>query len=140
MVRKDEGRRGASLDSEVVDVGLVAEREVGALVARPARTDAARRLDLRRFAARQQLDGVENLDVAGAPAQVRAEMAGRVTSRKAAPFAIEQRLRAHHDSRRAETALERATGPERPCEAIAALRWQSFHCVDRLPAILASEA
>ena len=66
----------------VVDVVLVAESQLGRLVASGARADATGYLDLGSVdavpALGQKLDRVEDLQVSGASAQVSSEVTGRL--------------------------------------------------------------
>ncbi len=100
---------------DVVDIGLVAEHELIALVADAATADAPldgrrrRRREtgrLRHGAVRQRLDGVEDLDVPRAAAQVGAEMAGRVLAGEIRPLLVDEALCSQHDAGDAEPALE----------------------------------
>ena len=104
---------------QVVDVGLVAEREIEALIAAAARADTAERLQLGSLALREELDRVEDLDVTGAAAQVRAQVAGRGVAVEIGALALEQRRHAHEYPRRAEAALQRARRRERRRHAFA---------------------
>ena len=69
---------------------------------RRRRTRAVRR----RRPSREQLDRIQDLHVAGAAAQVGAEMARRVLASEVGALLRDQRLRAHHDAGRAEAALQ----------------------------------
>ena len=79
--RSSGGRRAACPAGHVVHVRLVAERELAPLVPGRPRADPARAVGLghRLPAPRagRQLDGVDDLHVAGAPAQVPGERAAR---------------------------------------------------------------
>ncbi len=99
--------------AQVVDVGLVAEREVEALIAASARADAAERFERDRLALGEQFDRVEDLHVARATAQVRAEVAGRGVAVEVGALLLEQRRDPHEDPRGAEAALQRAGRRER---------------------------
>ena len=67
---------------DVVDVAPVPERQLARLVLGPAGPDAARQRRLQLLAGGDRLDGVEHLDVAGAAAEVGAEVAGHVVPRE----------------------------------------------------------
>ena len=101
-----------ALGLHVVDEATVAERELLTLVLHAASADPALRDGNRGLAGGKRLDGVEDLHVAGATAQMSTEMAGGVV---AGGFlvAAEQRDGAHHDARRTEAALQCAVGGER---------------------------
>ena len=80
-----EGGVEQARDAQVVDVAPVAEAQLAGLVLRPAAPTPAERA-LERLALGHRLDGVEDLDVAGAPAQVGAEVAGHRLRSRSAPF------------------------------------------------------
>ena len=60
-----------------------------------------------------RIDGLEDLDVARAAAQVRAEMAGHVAGLQVGALLVDLRFGAHHDPRDAEPALQAAARGER---------------------------
>ena len=101
-----------ALGLHVVDEATVAERELLTLVLHAASADPALRDGNRGLAGGKRLDGVEDLHIAGATAQMSTEMAGGVV---AGGFlvAAEQRDGAHHDAGRTEAALQSAVGGER---------------------------
>ena len=98
--------------AEVVDVAAVAERQLLGLVLGAGLTDAAAEGDLERLALGDRLDGVEDLDVAGAAAQVGAEMRRHGVPVEVGALLVDLRLGAHHDAGDAEAALQPATGGE----------------------------
>ena len=96
---------------QVVDVRLVAERELAALVARGAAADASAAIHGRERAAgahagRQQ-HRVDDLDVAGAPAEVAGERRGHLLARRRGVLP-QQGLGLHQDPGGAVAALRRA--------------------------------
>jgi len=86
---------------EVVDVGLVSQRQLGPLIAGGARADPARMIGGRqRHAApgpRREADGVQDLGVTGAPAQVPGQGGGDPVPARLG-FPAQQGLGLHHDS------------------------------------------
>jgi hypothetical protein len=118
---RGEVQRGVdhAVDAQVVDVVLLPHREVEPLIPRAAGADATERDGLRRLALGQELDRVEDLDVTGAAAQVRAEVPGRGGSVEARPLLLEERRGAHQDPGCAESALQGAGGGERGGHAAA---------------------
>ncbi len=60
---------------EVIDIGLVSERQLETFVPQSAGADAAGRDDVDVCTRRERLDRLDDLHVAGAPAKVRAEVA-----------------------------------------------------------------
>jgi hypothetical protein len=109
-------------DGHVVHVGLVAERQLGSLIAGGAGADPPAAVDLgERLAAPgrgHEPDRVDDLDVAGAAAEVAGEGLGDLLSRGVEVLG-EQRLGLHHDAGRAEPALRRAGGDEARRPALA---------------------
>ena len=98
---------------QVVDVVAVAEGQLVGLHLGHAGADPALGQRHRHLAGGQGLHGVEDLHVAGAPAQVGPHMAGRVVPPKhLAPVGrlVQQRLGPHEDARDAKAALQRAVG------------------------------
>ena len=129
MVREAKRAVQHSGHLHVADERMVAERELDALVARAARADAPARVGPRqRLAearARRELDRVDDLHVAGAAAEVAEQrmldlLAGRLR------MLLQQRLRLHHDPRRAVAALRRAGRDEALGPAAARLLGEAF--------------
>ena len=97
---------------EVVDVATVAQRQLGRLVLGARRADRGAERRLERLALGDRLDGVEDLDVAGAPAQVGAEVRGHRRPVEVGALLVDLRLGAHDDARDAEPALQPAARGE----------------------------
>ena len=101
-----------ALGLHVVDEAAVAERELLTLVLHTASADPTLRDGDRGLAGGKRLDGVEDLHVAGATAQMSPKMAGGVVT-GGFLVAVEQGNGAHHDARCAEAALQCTVGGER---------------------------
>ena len=114
----------------VVHVPAVAHRQLGSFVLRTAGSDAAGQTGVDNLAVGNGLDRVEHLHVAGAPAQVRAEVAGHVVALQVCTLLVDLRLCAHDDAGDAEPALETATGSERVGEAGAFVGVDAFESRD----------
>ena len=110
-----------AVDPDVVDVAAVAEGELVGLVLHPGGADAALGEGHGHLVGDERLDGVEDLHVPGAAAQVGAEVAGRLVAgeRALGGGLVEQGLGAHEDARGAEAALQGAGGGEGVGEAVA---------------------
>ena len=115
MVGEAEGAAEHSRRGHVAHERLVAQRELRALVAGAPRADTAARIRHgERLAApsgADQLHRVDDLDVAGAPAEVAEQSVFDLVARRARVLR-EERLALEHDPRRAEPALRRAGGNE----------------------------
>ena len=116
----------------VVDVVAVAEREFARFVLHAPAADAARQLGGRVVAPGDQLHRVEDLHVARAPAEVRAEVARRVRPFQVGALLVDERLRPHHDAGRAEPALQRARRREAARVAVAFVLRHPFERRHRL--------
>ena len=90
-------------------------------------------------AARQLLHGVEDLDVAGAAAQVPTEVARRLLAGERRPVLVQQSLGAQHDPGRAEAALQRPRAREGARVPLPLLAGQSLER-DHLRAVSPVEA
>jgi hypothetical protein len=114
VIGQDQGGVEEAVEAPVVDEPLVAQRQLVRLVQELAGAEpgAGRSAHHHRLLAGQQLDGVEDLAVARAPAQVGAEVAGGLGSGERLTLAVEQGLGAHQDAGGAEAALERPGGGE----------------------------
>ena len=84
-------------DPHVVDVVAVAERQLTRLVLRTGRANASTECRLERLALGDRLDGVEDLDVAGAAAQVGARC-GAIPPVEVGALLVDLGLGAHHDA------------------------------------------
>ena len=104
--------------ADVVDVPAVAERQLGRLVLGARRTDRTAQRGLERLALGHGLDGVEDLDVAGAPTQVGAEVRGHRPAVEVGALLVDLRLGPHDDAGDAEPALQPTAGGERIGEAL----------------------
>ena len=129
MHRAVEHPRGG----HVVDVELVAHRQVGGLVASGARADPAHDFNCSSVGADhpvgpggQHVNRVEDLQIAGAAAQVGAEVAGGLLAGEAGALVVDQGLDPHHYPRRAEAALHGTGCAEGGCVAVALLVAESF--------------
>ena len=78
----------------------------------PDTADAGAQGGLERLALGHRLDGVEDLDVAGAPAQVGAEVRRHRGPVEVGALLVDLRLGPHHDAGDAEPALQPAAGRE----------------------------
>ena len=105
--------------AKIVDVAAVAERQLLRLVLGTGLADATTEGDLERLALGHRLDGVEDLDVPRAAAQVGAEMRGHAVPVEIGALLVDLRLGAHHDAGDAEATLQAATARRR--------RWRSDH-------------
>ena len=101
------------LRRQVVDERPVAEAQLACLVLGSAGAQPTQRQGHGHLAGRQRLDGVEDLHVARAPAQVGAEVPGGVVTGEGVALLVEERLGAHDDAGRAEPALQGTVGGER---------------------------
>ena len=99
-------------DTEIVDVPAVAERELLRLVLDARLADPAAQARLEGLALGHRLDGVEDLDVPGAAAQVGSEVRGHRPPIERVALLVDLRLGAHHDPRDAEAALQTAARGE----------------------------
>ena len=97
---------------QVVDERPVSQAQLGGLVLDAAAADTATGHSHRHLVPGQRLDGVEDLDVAGAAAEVGAEVAGDIVTCEGTALPVDLRLGPHQDARRAEPALEGAVGGE----------------------------
>ena len=118
----------------VVYVELVAHGQVGGLVTGGARADAAGELH---WSAVQpvgpcceHLHRFENLEIAGAAAEMGAEVPGRLVAAESGAVAVDERLGPHHDARSAEAALHRAGRAEGGGVAVALLGTQPLRSDD----------
>ena len=96
----------------VVDVGPGSQGQRFGFVLDTTRADPLGTDRNGHLAGGQILDGVEDLDIAGAAAQVTPEEPGRILTLQVGALLVDHRLRAHHDARRAETALQCSVGGE----------------------------
>ena len=121
MLREHERAVDHARHFHVVDVILVAEHLVRAFVHQQRRADAARPIDFGEFPAATdfsgKFDGVENLRVAGAPAEMRAKPAGDFLAWHRRVL-VKDPLGAHRDAGNAEAALESAGRDERSGDEI----------------------
>ena len=102
---------------QVVDVPAIAEREGRGLVLRTGCADRGGQLGRAHGAAGDGLDRVEHLHVAGASAQVGAEVAAHLVAPQIGPLLVDLGLGAHDDAGNAEAALQATAGRERVGEA-----------------------
>jgi hypothetical protein len=102
----------------VVDVVAVAQCQFAGFVLRAGTSDAGGQCRFELFALGNGVDGFEDLDVAGAPAQVSTEMAGHVGRIEFGTLLVDLRLGAHDDAGNAEPALQSATRRERVGEGL----------------------
>ena len=105
--------------ADVVDVPAVAHGQLGRLVLGAAGADTAWQAGVDHRALGDSLVGVEYLHVAGAAAQVCAEVTGHVVALQVGTLLVDLRFRPHHDARDTEPALQTTTGCERIGEASA---------------------
>uniref|UniRef100_A0A6J7QCT4 Unannotated protein n=1 Tax=freshwater metagenome TaxID=449393 RepID=A0A6J7QCT4_9ZZZZ len=111
--REVQRRVQHALHAEVVDVAAIPECELLGLVADPARPDTAGDLRCADRSFGHALDGVEHLHVSGAATQVCAEVPCHVRAIEVGALLVHLGLRAHHDPRDAEAALQSAARRER---------------------------
>ena len=111
---------------EVVDKGSFAEREGGRFVLHAACTDGRPGDHDRHFASGDVLDGVEDLDVASATAQVSAEQSRGVLAGEIRALLVDHGLGAHHDAGSAKAALQGAVRSEVRNHLFALLLAQTF--------------
>ena len=97
-----------ALRRHVVDEGAVSEAQLGGLHLHPAGPDAAAGHGHRDLARCKGFDCIQNLHVAGAPAEVGAQVAGRMVTGQGGALLVHEGLGAHDDARRAEAALQGA--------------------------------
>ena len=93
-------------DADVVDVAAVAECERGGFVLGAGAADLVRQCRRARLALGHGFDRVEDLDVPGAPAEVRAEVGGHARPRERVTLLVDLRLGPHDDAGDAEAALQ----------------------------------
>ena len=112
-------------DSKVVDIAAVTQGQFRAsyLTPRCRRPPAGRQRDA---VLAQHLDGVEDLGVPGATAEVGAEAACRSRLVEVLALLVEQGLGAYQDAGRAEAALQGSGGRERGGEAVSLRRGQTL--------------
>ena len=120
-------------EAQIVDVGLVAEHEIGGLVADPRGPDATDRFGCGALALRQILDGVHDPHIPGAAAQVGPEPALDGLAIQRCALGIDQRLGPHHDPGDAVAALERSMRRKRLGVAPPFFGIDPFERGDRLP-------
>ena len=126
VVGQSQGGVEQSGHAQVVDEGAGADGQAAGLVLDPAAADARGQHGRRDLVGGERLDRVEDLHVAGAAAEVRAEVTGRVVARQLRTLLLEQRVHPHDDARRAEAALERAGRRERGRVLVAGERVEAF--------------
>ena len=97
VVGEPQGGVQEARRAQVVDVAAIAEGELGRLVLDAPAADAARRGDRHLLAGRHRLYGVHDLHVAGAPAQVGAEVTRHVLAREVGALLVDLRLGPHDD-------------------------------------------
>ena len=105
--------------AEVVDVAAVAESQLLRFVLRSGLADAGAEGDVERLALGHRLDGVEDLDVSGAAAQVGAEVRRHGVAVEVGALLVDLRLRPHDDAGDAEATLQPAAGGEGAGVAVA---------------------
>ena len=98
--------------TDVVDVVAIPERQLPRLVLGAGATNGRRQLGLELLADRHRLDRIEDLDVAGAPAEVGAEVRLHRVAREARALLVDLGLGPHHDAGDAEPALQSAARGE----------------------------
>jgi hypothetical protein len=122
------------MPSTVVDERLLPEGELEGLVLRRTASDAPRPVEVRRLFPGDEppgeLDGVDDLDVAGAPAQVPGECLGDLGARRRGVL-LEQVASLHDDARRAEPALRRARRGKRERERLSLVVVEALEREDR---------
>src|SRR5262249_19247780 len=121
---------------QVIDVAMIAEHESFAIITRQAASHAARSIEFgQRFAAFErayrQLDGIDDLSVARAAADVWGERALDRGARRLGAF-VDQVFGPHDDAGDAEPALQAAGRDERAGEGVALNLAQAFKRVDAL--------
>ena len=99
-------------EPQVVDESPVAEGQLPGLVADAGGADPSDRLHLRNHPVGDVVDGVEDRQVAGAAAQVPAQVAGHLLPGEGVAFAVDEGLGSEEDPRGAEPALEGTVGGE----------------------------
>jgi hypothetical protein len=127
-------------DAHVVDVVAIAQRQSLGLVLRPTSANLARQRRTAGRALGNGVDGVKHLHVAGAPAQVRAQVARHVGALQVCTLLVDLCLGAHDDAGDAETALQSAACSEGVGERLALVGRNTFerehvlagHLVERL--------
>ena len=102
----------------IVDEGSSPDGEIASLVFDATRAHTLRKLDVEVLAFRKRFDGIENFDVTRASTEVRSEETRRLVAFQILPLRVEERLGAHDDAWRTESALESATGCKRARVAI----------------------
>ena len=119
--------------AHVVDVVAVAERQRAGLVldTGSAHGCGERRLELLAFG--DSVDGLEDLHVPGATAQVGAEMTGHVGGLEVGTLLVDLGLGAHHDAGDAEPALQATARGERVGERGTLGRGHAFEGDHRAP-------
>ena len=105
VVGQAEGGVQQAVGRHVVDERAVAEAQLGGLDLHPAGPDATQGQGHRYLARGQRPHGVQDLHVAGAPAEVGAQVPGRIVAGQGLALPVHQRLGAQEDARRAESAL-----------------------------------
>ena len=120
-------------EAQIVDVAPVAQGQVVGLVAQPAGAHAGVRRPAHDHGllAGQQLDGVEDLHVTRAAAQVATQLLGGLGAGQLLAPPVEQGLDVHQDPRRAEPALQRAGGGEGVGEPFSVLGGEALERGDR---------
>ena len=131
--REMHGAVQQTLGTHVVDEVALAEGQLIRLVLDPAGADPAGTHRHRHLIARQRLDRVKDLHVAGATTQMRAKQARcpLTGDRLTGGGLIEHRLDPHDDARGAEPALQGAMGGERLGHPIALGRLDPLEGDDR---------
>ncbi len=118
--------------ADVVDVVAVAEGERRSLVFRTRSTDRGRELRLERAAMGHCVDRVEDLHVAGAPAEMCPEVGLHGCLGERVALLVDLGLGPHDDARDAEPALQAAARRERVGEALPFGLVDALECGDRL--------
>ncbi len=106
-------------DADVVDVVALAEGQWCRFVLRAGSADSGSELRIERRAVCDRIDGVEDLHVAGAAAEVGTEVRCHPLLGERITLLVDLRLRSHHDARDAEPTLQAAACRERVGEALA---------------------
>ena len=119
--------------AQVVDVVAIPERQLGRLVLGARCADARTEGRLERLALGDGLDGVEDLHVPGAAAEVGAEVRSHRRAIEVGALLVDLRLGPHDDARDAEAALQATAGGERVGEAAPLIGVDALEGHDRRP-------
>ncbi len=114
----------------VVDERPVAQGQFGGLILRPAGTDTTDPDRDRNITGGNRLHGIQDLHVAGAPAEVSTEVAGCLVPREGIALPVYECLGPHHDPGGAEPALEGAVRCEGVREAVPLGRFETLEGCD----------